>query len=208
MGIAMTDTFDYEPQGVSGGADVIEEDPLPTPRRRPIQREWAVQRGVKFFVKRAIAVEHEFASHDRGRARSEREHIGEAARGIRADWLDTELVLPEGVTFRCELKAPGVRPESGGGQMKMINKLLSLGHPASWANSVTGYGEVALSAGVPLKANWRTIAQHADELVAADIRQQEVRRGTGAGAKKSKPPRQRLTARGRRFNSTYRSLLP
>ena len=81
------------------------------PKRIMTQPEWAVQRGVMRFCRRAIACEFEFASHDRGRPRSEMEHIGEAARGVRHGWPDVELALAGSRTFRCELKAPGVNIE-------------------------------------------------------------------------------------------------
>lgn len=141
-----------------------------------IQREWAVARGVKFFCKRCIAVQHEFAAHDRGRSRSALEHIGEANRGLRAGWPDIELVLAGGRTFRCELKAPGVRLEEGGRQQALLKRLNDLGHPAAWANSVRGYAEACLEHAVPLTENWATVAALADELVAGDIRRQETRR--------------------------------
>lgn len=161
-----------------------------TARRQPIQREWAVSRGVKRFVRRCIPVPHEFVVHDRGKARSATEHIWEAERGLRKDWLDTELVLPEGVTFRCELKAPGKKPEKDGGQMKMIAKLESLGHPAAWANSVKMFAQEALKAGVPLRASWPAVAEHEDALVAADIRAQESKAAAKrAGTWKAGRPR-------------------
>ena len=177
-----------------------------SPKRVITQPEWAVQRGVMRFCKRAIACEFEFASHDRGRARSEMEHIGEANRGIRRDWLDVELVLDRSRSFRCELKAPGKRPDAKGGQLRMIDRLNSLGHPATWANSVKSFAEEAERLGVPLTPNWRTVAAHEDELVASDIRKQEVK----ADAKRAgtyKPgksrPRSRFTSRDRKAAGKY-----
>lgn len=167
-------------------------EPSDTTRKPTVQKEWCVQRGVVRFVKRCVAVQHEFASHDRGRARSAQEHIYEAARGLRPAWPDTELVLEGGKTFRCELKAPGVKIAANGDQMKMLQRLHALGHPVAWANSVTMYAQKAAWRGVPLSPNWMTVAAHEDELVAADIRAQEVkaeakRSGTHKPSRKSRP---------------------
>jgi hypothetical protein len=186
--------------------DLTPDVPEAPRRKTPIQREWAVQRGVKFFVKRCVAVEHEFAAHDRGFARSEYEHIGEAARGIRRAWMDTELALKGGRTFRCELKAPGVRIDKNGDQWKLIHRMNDIGHPTWWANSVRGYALAALDYGVPILGNWETVAQHADELVAADIREQEAKaEKKRAGTYKSKPRAARPTrgqvAAGHRFTA-------
>ena len=153
-------------------------------RRTHIQREFALQRGVMRFCKCAIDGPYEFASHDRGRARSEMEHIAENNRGLRSSWPDVELVLPKGRTFRCELKAPGVSIDGKGEQFRLLKRLSELGHPATWANSVYGFAVNALSLGVPLQSNWQYVAQHEDELVAADVRKQIAR----AEAKRSATP--------------------
>jgi hypothetical protein len=152
-----------------------------TERRRPIQYEWAVQRGVGRFVRQAVACEHEFACHDRGPKRSAREHIGEAARFIRRAWMDSELAYVGGHTFRCELKRPGWKPPATEDphwrdQKRLIRRLAGLGHPTAWANSVAMYAAEALAAGVPLLGDWPTLAQLEDARVAADIRKQEERR--------------------------------
>ena len=145
------------------------------PKRIQTQPEWALQRGVLRFCKRAIDGPYEAACHDRGRARSAMEHIGEAARGLRHGWPDLEIVLPKGRTFRCELKAPGAKIDVKGEQFRLLERLSDFGHPATWANSCHGFAVNALSLGVPLQSNWQYVAQHEDELVAADVRRQEVK---------------------------------
>jgi hypothetical protein len=163
-----------------------------------IHPESALQRGVKRAVKRAVACEHEFICHDRGAEHNEGSHIWEAQRGYRRAWLDTELVLDRGATFRCELKRPGWKPPRDldkdphwRDQLKMIDRLRVLGHPADYATSVLEYLAAAERANVPLHSNWRLVAAHEDELVAADIRSQQAKEDARkAGAvPKSKPPR-------------------
>ena len=182
----------------------------PAQKRVVTHPEWAVQRGIMRFCKRAIACEFEFASHDRGRARSEMEHIFEAARGIRRDWPDVELALAGGRTFRCELKAPGVGIDISSGQFRMIHRLSRLGHPTIWANSVRMFGSVANTLGIPLLPNWGVIAAHEDELVAADIRKQAAKAAAKRGGvvKKGRKPRRRTTPRDRRASAIYQAALP
>jgi hypothetical protein len=139
-----------------------------------IHREHPLQRGWLSFCKRCIAVPFEPASHDRAAARSANDHIWQTQRGIRRAWPDTELALNGGRTFRCEFKAPGVKLDRDGDQGKLLRRLNELGHTATWANSIVMYGEECERFGVPLRANWRTVAKVIDEHVLADIRQQEV----------------------------------
>ncbi len=173
------------------------------PKRRPIQREWALQRGVRRFVKRAVACEHEFACHDRGQKRSEMEHIYEATRGIRRDWPDTELDYTEGRTFRCELKRAGVMFDWTSGQGRLLRKLERLGHGSAAATTVAEYGAEAERAGVPLVPHWRMIARHEDEAVAGDIRDQEARaeKKRGGYVAKSKPRARISLAQAKRGNA-------
>lgn len=151
----------------------------PTPKRRPTHPEWAVQRGVRRFVRRAVVPPFEFVSYDRGKKVSPLQHILDAQRGLRRDWPDT-MLLVRGRVFLCELKAPGVILKREDEQYKMIERLASLDHHAAWANSVMMYAEAALAAGILLTANWRTVAAHEDELVAGDIRGQKVQRKKAA----------------------------
>jgi hypothetical protein len=139
-----------------------------------IRREHAIQRQLVRFVPKAVAVPHLFACHDRGAARSDREHVWEAERGIRKGWLDTELCLPRGKTFRCEMKRKGRSIEIGSAQDYIRVKLNQLGHPAAEADSIVAYGEQCLRFGIPLRDNWRELAKLHDEYAAADVRQQEA----------------------------------
>lgn len=145
------------------------------PKRIMTHPESAVQRGVVRFCRRALACGYELAAHDRSQEHGENSHIYEAQRGYRRDWPDVELALDGGAGFRCELKAPGKKPDPKSGQLRMIARLNQLGHPSAWANSVMMFGEEAAQRGVPLALNWRVVAAHEDELVAADIRKQEVK---------------------------------
>ena len=186
----------------------IAEDP-PSTRKPSIQREFALQRGVLRFCKRAIDGPYEAACHDRGRARSAMEHIGEAARGLRHGWPDLEIVLPKGRTFRCELKAPGVSIDDKGEQFRLLKRLSELGHPATWANSVYGFAVSALSLGVPLQSNWQYVAQHEDELVAADVRRQQAKADKKRSATPTpykQPSRAPTPSRTRRWAKIQRAI--
>ena len=146
-----------------------------------IRREHAIQRQLVRCVPKVVTVPHIFACHDRGQARSEQEHIWEAERGIRKGWPDTELNWGGGRTFRCEMKRNGKQVELGSAQDRLRIALNQLDHPTSEADSVTGWCAEAERFGVPLRANWRTIAKLHDEYAAADIRDQEEK----AAAKKA-----------------------
>lgn len=111
--------------------------------------ERELQTQVRKFVREMVACSHQFAAHDRGPARTELQYSREKMSGMVAGWPDTELLLPGGVTFRCELKAPGNHPTE---EQRVVGaKLRSLGHPWAWANSVTGYLKAAREAGVPFR---------------------------------------------------------
>lgn len=194
-----------------GRGDSADEELGIKPKRIVTHPEFALQRGIMRFCKRAIACEFEFASHDRGRARSQTEHIYEAARGIRRSWPDVEVALAGGRTFRCELKALGAGIDVRGDQFRMIHRLRALGHPTWWANSVDMFASLASSLRMPLKANWRVVAAHEDQLVAADIRGQEVKaaaKRSGTHTPSKSRPRSRMTARDRKAAGIYARNLP
>lgn len=140
-----------------------------------IHREWILQEQVLWFVERAIAVPCLFMCHDSAGKKTDEGRFYEAKRGIRPGWPDTELCLNGGRTFRCELKARGARVMDGSAQDFIRGKLNALGHRCTEANTVLGYGEACDRFSVPLKGNWRTIAQLADERVAANIREKELK---------------------------------
>lgn len=140
-----------------------------------IQREHILQSKLPSVCAKVVACEHMFVSYDRTQPRSEFDHIYQARRGIRRSIPDTDLLLDGGKSFRCEIKRPGVRLEEGSAQEEMLIKLNLLGHKASWANSITMYCEEAERHGVPLRGNWRTVAQIADQQVLAEIRRQELK---------------------------------
>lgn len=173
---------------------ISDDEIIGRPKRIMTHPESAVQRGVVRFCKRAIACEFELAAHDRSQQHGDNSHIYEAQRGYRRAWPDVEIVLDGGAGFRCELKAPGVTPKAGGDQLKMIQRLNDLGHPAAWANSVTMFGQEASQYGVPLVPGWWVVAAHEDELVAADIRRQEMEAAAKHGAAPSVIGKQRSRA--------------
>jgi cobalamin biosynthesis protein CobD/CbiB len=107
------------------------------------------------------------------------------------------------------LKAPGVSIDEKGEQYRILQSLTGLGHPATWANSVYTFATMALSLGVPLQRNWQYVAQHEDELVAADIRKQEVRaeaKRSAAPALYKQPSRAPTPSRLRQWAKTQKAL--
>lgn len=111
--------------------------------------ESALQTQIKKFVRDCVSCPHIFAAHDRSKDHSGVQHMWEAMRGLKKHWPDTELLLPAGITFRCELKAAGKQIEADGGQAKLGAEIAALGHPWAWANSVQSYLAAARAAGVP-----------------------------------------------------------
>lgn len=145
-------------------------------RARPIQREWALHRGVSRFVRKAMLYQsHIFMNWDRSAPQSQAQHLGEAARGALAGWPDTGLFWTGGM-FLCELKWGKNKPSDE--QEAIGAHLNKMGHSWNWAASVSEYGSQAVLAGVPLADNWHTIAQIEDEKVLADIRKMEERAQT------------------------------
>jgi hypothetical protein len=138
-----------------------------------IHRESALQKGVKRFVRRAVALPHIFAAHDRSAEHGTGSHLFETERGIGPGWPDTVTITP-GLHFYAELKAPGKRPTQQQAQVgASLNSMP--GCAWAWADTVMGFAVLADAAHVPLLPNWRQVAVHEDELVAGDIRKQEAR---------------------------------
>lgn len=113
--------------------------------------ESALQTQIKKFVRDCVACPHIFAAHDRSKDHSGVQHLFEKMRGVVTGWPDTELLIPSGITFRCELKAPGKQIEADGTQAKLGAEIAALGHPWAWANSVQSYLAAARAAGVPFR---------------------------------------------------------
>ena len=127
---------------------------------RRAQPEHQLQIQINKFVREMVACSHQFASHDRSPPRTPLQHAREKMRGTVRGWPDTELLLSGGVTFRCELKAPGEYPNES--QRVIGGRLRALGHPWAWANSVTEYLKAAREAGVPFHPNADLRAQDLD----------------------------------------------
>lgn len=129
--------------------------------------EWSLQTKIKQFVREWCAEPHEFAAHDRSFDKTGKQHIFEAARGIRRAWPDTELALGAGRTFRCELKWAPNRVRDGDDQDVLLARLRSLGHPSAWADSVVGYLSAALDAGVAFRPGAEVRAAQLDAILRA-----------------------------------------
>ena len=159
------------------------------PRRaKPRHPEWTLQTKLVGFVREFVACEHEFAAHDRSFDATGKQHLFEAERGVRKDWLDTELVLERrqlvpATTFRCELKWGANKPSDG--QDALIRRLNALGHPAAWANSIDGWMEAAAKAGAPFRPGALARARYLDEWLRATFEKPR----TAAKAGRARTPR-------------------
>jgi hypothetical protein len=137
------------------------------PQKRRQRPEWALQVQIKKFVREYVACQHEFVAHDRSQNVSGKQHMFEAARGIRKGWPDTELLWEGGRSFRCEMKwAPNkVRPDDDQG--RLILRLNALGHPTRWVTSVHQYWSEAAAIGVPFHLGAEKRASYFDEMLLA-----------------------------------------
>lgn len=176
--------------------DYMAEHPEAAPKPKHWHPEWSLQTKIKGFVREFCAVGHEFVAHDRAYDATGKQHIFEAERGVRRGWMDTELAIEGGITFRCELKWGRNKPSRD--QERLIARMNVLGHPTCWTNSVVGYYTFAVAAGVRWHPNALARARFLDETLAAAFAKAPSPR------KASKPARPRASARaiarGNRFH--------
>lgn len=146
-------------------AEYLDANPDAAPKRKVRHPEWTLQTKLVGFVREFCAVEHEFAAHDRSENHSARQHLWERQRGIRAGWMDTELAVAGGMTFRCELKWGDNKLNDE--QTKLIARMNTLGHPTAWTNSVVGYLAAAQTAGIPFRSGADRRAAYLDDFLRA-----------------------------------------
>jgi len=145
----------------------LAEHPEAAPKRKVRHPEWTLQTKIKGFVREFCAIPHEFAAHDRSFDKTSKQHIFEAERGIRRGWMDTELAVAGGKTFRCELKWGDNKVKDTDEQGLLIARMNDLGHPTTWASSVHGYLQGALRAGIPFHPGAVERAARIDEFLRA-----------------------------------------
>ena len=165
MGAGHGDT--EEGAGVTTIEDAYADAGIAPPRKKKRQPEWTLQTKILGFVREFCACGHEFAAHDRTFDFGGKQHLFEAQRGIRAGWMDTELAIEGGITFRCELKWGKNVVRDGDDQDRLIKHMNALGHPTAWTNSVVGYLDAATAAGVPWRVGARARAIYLDEWMQA-----------------------------------------
>lgn len=172
----------------------------PRGRRVAVQLEHALQRGVYRWCRRCLPRGAMFVSWDRSAKHSEQQHIREAQRGVLGGWPDS-AVLWSGGLLCIELKRPGAKPTAR--QLHVGQQIQAAGQRWAWADSVAAFAIACFNVDIPLMGNWNATARLQDELVAADIRKQELRAAARrAGAFQPKAIRRHVTpgavARARR----------
>lgn len=148
-------------------AEAYEAEGIAPPKRKVRRPEWTLQTKIKAFVREFCACEHEFVAHDRSFDKTGVQHLFEAERGIRRAWMDTELAIQGGVTFRCELKWAPNRVKDDDEQGRLIKRMNELGHPTAWTDSVAGYYRLAFAAGVPWRPGTAARASYLDDWMRA-----------------------------------------
>lgn len=162
--------------------DAYAAEGVTPPRAKRGRPEHALQTQIKKLVREFVALDHEFAAHDRSENRSGTQHMWEKARGARKGWPDIEIVLAGGGTFRCELKAKGRKPDLD--QLNVIARLNALGHPTAWADSAATFVQEAARLGVPMRAGVERRALVIDAFLA------EAEQTRAIGKRPSKPRRE------------------
>jgi hypothetical protein len=162
-----------------------------TPRkRRWIPRETYRQEGAVRFVRHAVKQPHEFFAFDRDKNDKD-SHLWESRRGVRKATPDTLLCIPGPSNVWWEWKAGNNKPDDD--QLRMIEKLRSLGDYAGWGRTIGDLCEFYRMAGVPMEDNAEYQALHHDGLVDSRIAKEEARQAGLAPPKKTRarkaPPR-------------------
>ncbi len=142
-------------------------------RRKPIAREAFRQEKAVVWVRNAVIEPHIFNAYDRAQARGDKSHLFQWKRGLKADTLDTELIVT-GRSLRFEFKAIGQRVKDDDGQGHMIARLRELQHAADWGCTILELCEFYRKHGVMLATNAEYQAIHYDGLVDSRIARAEA----------------------------------
>jgi hypothetical protein len=135
--------------------------------------EHSLQTQILRFVKDCVECSWEFLAFDRSQNHSGRQHMWEAARGVKAGTPDTLLLVPGKPAIFCELKAPGNKPTPV--QDHIGHKIQEAGHDWFWADSVQSYRMGLMVRDVPLRGNACLVAEHRDALLlSARIKAEEA----------------------------------
>ena len=174
-------------------AEYVADHPEAAPKKRQRHPEWSLQTKIKGFVSDFCAIEHEFVAHDRTYDKSGVQHLFEAERGIRRGWMDTELAVEGGMTFRCELKWWPNKVVADDDQDRLIKRMNQLDHPTAWTSSVAGYLAHARDAGVPFRQGADARAAYLDEMLRTTFAAPKAAKKRTAS--KPRPPKDTSAAR-------------
>jgi len=178
--------------------EYLAEHPDVAPKPRHRHPEWTLQTKILGFVREFVACEHEFCAHDRSFDATGKQHLFEAERGIRRGWMDTELAIEGGITFRCELKWGANKPDAE--QDRLIARMNVLGHPTQWTNSVAGYYALSAMAGVRWRAGALARASYLDEWLRATFAKPVVMKKRASSKPRKEPAGQKALRVGAAFN--------
>jgi hypothetical protein len=175
-------------------AEAYEAEGIAPPKPRRWRPEAALQTQLKRLVREYVAVEHEFAAHDRSENTSGTQHFWEKQRGARKGWPDIEIPLMGGRTFRCELKARGKKPDAD--QLAILARLNYLKHPSAWADSAVMFVAEARAHGVVFRPGVDRLASAIDAMLAQAGAVRKV-------AKPAAPRAKRPTAAAKRVGAAF-----
>lgn len=168
-------------------ADMAPHDDAP--RRRPVQREWELQRACRVFCRDAIDLpptHWQFLAFDSAQKATDNQRARMVARGVVPGTPDCAVFAASMPPVWLELKwGKNSRPSSD--QTLLLGKLNDLGHYAAIARSVSDVRFHLGAAGIPLRRNAELIAADLDLKVAARISKAEQRSITPGLAPKRAP---------------------
>lgn len=180
----------------------MSDDMATAPRRAWIPRETWRQEKAVVFARDAIIGPHRFLAHDRSQAKSPKEHLWQAKRGVRKGTPDTQLIVPlrdsefaHHIWF--EFKSEGNKPDDD--QIRLLRSLEELGDDASWGVTIDDMRRFWVRCGVPLVANAEYRAMVLDGLVDSRIAKAEgvtpIAKRKRAASPKSTGPRFKVPVR-------------
>ena len=149
---------------MTDAGELFEEPDGPTKPKR-VHHDWehSLQVQIHKLARDFITVPHVFLAHDRSRRQSRFQHVREAARGVIAGILDTELLVLGFPDILAELKVPPNKPD--GPQLEMISRLGKVGRIAFVAYSVTEWLERVMAVGVPFMPGAKVAALRMDGML-------------------------------------------
>jgi hypothetical protein len=168
----------------------------PTPKEHPTQVK------VKQWVRECIPAPKTFLAFDRTKKHSARQHINEAARGLRKGTPDTCLMVKPLPAMWVELKRKGEKPDED--QKNVGADIVASGHLWGWVDTVVGYARLIQSWGVPVSAYALLRAEHHDLVLAGEAITASINRPPKKRTSRPRAPKPSAAAVARGHRMTVR----